>query len=98
MGLWAYIVPYLHQPSTYTNPKEIPEFTNTKLCRQHYHYVINRSRDNQILNETHKLIDKLKLKLNLNKYEFIIPFNSRPIIDEITNYSIQQTTDAKYLG
>ena len=53
---------------------------------------------NQILNDTHRLIDNLKLKLNLNKCEFIAPLNSKPIIDEITQHTIQPTTDAKYLG
>ena len=53
---------------------------------------------NQILNDTHRLIDNLKLKLNLNKCEFIAPLNSKPIIEEITQNTIQPTTDAKYLG
>ena len=50
---------------------------------------------NQILNHTHKLIDKLKLKMNLNKCEIIAPFNNKSIIDEITHHPIQITTDMK---
>ena len=72
---------YLHQPSTYRNPKEIPNSQIQAFLDEIIIISPTEVEINQILNNKHNLIDKLKIKLNLNECESIVPSNSKPIID-----------------
>lgn len=88
-----YINPILkHIKSTYPN-SQIQAFVDDIL-------IMSKTRNelNLILTDIHTQIEKLHLKLNINKSEYISNSETEPLIDGITQEYIYPTPTAKYLG